>query len=175
MPPAYGCSPPASNTRSGPINICSPEGLYDEHPFAMVVPMITTPQPVPFALTHPFPAYPVGARPARPGRTSRSARPLRAAASAPAGRRVARRRGVLAAAVLVLSVGVVALRAGSAEAGEATRERVAAPRFVIARTGDTLWSIAMRLAPATDTTELVDRLVALNGDTVHAGQAVLLP
>jgi hypothetical protein len=88
---------------------------------------------------------------------------------------VARRRGVLAAAMLVLSVGVVALRAGSAEAGEATRERVAAPRFVIARTGDTLWSIAMRLAPATDTTELVDRLVALNGDTVHAGQAVLLP
>lgn len=142
--------------------------------------MITTPQPV--LLTHTLPGFPVGARPARPGRTSRSTRPLRVVASAPAGQpaqarraAVARRRGVLAAAVIALTFGALALRGGPAEAGQPTLERVAAPRFVIAQAGDTLWSIATRLAPATDTTELVDRLVALNGDTVHAGQAVLLP
>jgi Tfp pilus assembly protein FimV len=82
---------------------------------------------------------------------------------------------VLVSLALALAVAALGLRDGSAAAVEPTPARLATPRFVIAQQGDTLWSIAARLAPGSDTTELVDRLVLLNGDTVYVGQAVLLP
>jgi len=125
--------------------------------------MLNAPRLVP----HPLPAFPVGVRPAR-----------RVPASAPLPRRGAAgatRRLVLVSLALALAVAALGLRDGSAAAVEPTPARLATPRFVIAQQGDTLWSIAARLAPGSDTTELVDRLVLLNGDTVYVGQAVLLP
>lgn len=78
--------------------------------------------------------------------------------------------------VVIVAVGAVAMGRGAfAGAVPDAPSTVAAGPTVTAEPGDTLWSIARRVAPGTDVRSLVDDLVALNGSTIQPGQAVRLP
>lgn len=100
----------------------------------------------------------------------------------PAGRDVAAplrltRRGVavLAAAVAMLGLGVVWLAARSAPTGSAAR---VVPATVTVRAGDTLWSIASRLAPQADPRAEVAALQSANhlpGVRLVPGQILRVP
>ena len=94
------------------------------------------------------------------------------------------RRRRLSVGLLALGVLVVAARAGVALGGSplAAPERRPASfspgsaATVVARPGDTLWSIATRLAPGDDPRALVDDLVAARGTTqLQPGEQVRLP
>lgn len=89
-----------------------------------------------------------------------------------------RRWGVSAAAAAVVAIAVfsfVGAAGSSAPADQPAPGRAMAPRVVIAQQGDTLWAIARRVIPNGSITELVDRLVQMNGDTIAAGQEVRIP
>ncbi len=89
-----------------------------------------------------------------------------------------RRWGVCAAAGAVVAIAVfsfVGAVGSSAHADQSAPGRAMAPRVVIAQPGDTLWAIARRVIPNGSITELVDRLVQMNGDTIAAGQEVRIP
>lgn len=78
--------------------------------------------------------------------------------------------------VVLVAVGAVAMGRGAfAGAVPGTPAAVAAGPTIVAEPGDTLWTIARRVAPGTDVRPLVDDLVALNGSTIQPGQAVRLP
>jgi len=96
------------------------------------------------------------------------------------------RRRRLAVALLALGVVVVAARAGVALGGSplAAPERRPASSsaaglgggIVVVRAGDTLWSIASRVAPGDDPRPLVDRLsVARDGAPLQPGERIRLP
>jgi len=96
------------------------------------------------------------------------------------------RRRRLAVALLALGVVVVAARAGVALGGSplaAPERRPAssspasgAATTVVVRPGDTLWSIATRLAPGDDPRPLVDELVdARGGVALEPGERVVVP
>lgn len=89
---------------------------------------------------------------------------------------------VLAAALLVLmATGNAVISAVSGEAGTSAPSSVesvvldASNSHVVAP-GETLWSIARRVAPESDTRATVDALIAANGSPViRAGQTLVLP
>lgn len=96
------------------------------------------------------------------------------------------RRRRLAVALLALGVVVVAARAGDALGGSplAAPERRPAssaaaesmPGGVVVRPGDTLWSIATRLAPDDDPRPLVDALTdALGSTALQPGERIRIP
>jgi hypothetical protein len=100
--------------------------------------------------------------------------------------RYRRRRVVLALAaalfVLVLAGVTGRLVTGTSwptsptSAAAASAAGVAAPSTYVVRAGDTLWSIAARVAPDLDVRIAVDRLVALNGPApIVVGQELALP
>lgn len=82
------------------------------------------------------------------------------------------RRGVTVLAVLVaaLAAGLVALAAVSAP-GPSAASRVHPPATVLVRSGDTLWSIAGRVAPGRDPRAEVDELTRRN----HLSSPTLVP
>jgi hypothetical protein len=107
------------------------------------------------------------------------------------------RRRRLAVALLALSVTVVAARTGgalggsplaaperrsSSVAGDA-EEAIAGPQgpvsagdVVVVRPGDTLWSIASRIAPADDPRPLVDELARVHGAApLQPGERIRVP
>jgi len=90
-----------------------------------------------------------------------------------------RRPSVAVLAVVAVAIaGAVALGGlfGARAAADAVAPgRPVAPLYVIAEPGDTLWSIAARIAPHASITEVVDQLVVLNGTSITAGQAVRVP
>jgi hypothetical protein len=92
-------------------------------------------------------------------------------------RAVYRRRRVLAALVglgLVLTVA----RAGAALGGSslATPERLPHVQQVVVQPGDSLWSIARRVAPGHDVRPIVDAMErALGTSTLTAGQTIPVP
>jgi nucleoid-associated protein YgaU len=80
---------------------------------------------------------------------------------------------VVLPALLALSGALLAAGPGAAEA--APRE---APRTVVVGTGDTLWTIAERIAPTTDprvTVAAIERANGLAGARVDAGATLVLP
>jgi hypothetical protein len=81
------------------------------------------------------------------------------------------RRGVraVAAVVIALAVGLVALARLSAPSGGADARP--APATIVVQPGDTLWRLAGRLAPDRDPLAEIDELRRLN----HLGGAVLHP
>jgi len=94
---------------------------------------------------------------------------LRPPAPEPAPLRLTRRGTlVLALAVAMVGVGLVWLARLSAPAASTTAP---GPRVVTVQPGDTLWSIASRVAPQVDPRAEVDRLVRLN----HLGGAAIAP
>ena len=86
-----------------------------------------------------------------------------------------RRVGVLAIAVAIAAVGTFGLNGTKADANPALAGQQTEPNYVIAQSGDTLWAIANRIAPQANTSELVDELVHMNGDSISVGQRVLIP
>lgn len=81
----------------------------------------------------------------------------------------------LVGAAVVAAVALGGLFGARAAADSVTAGRPAEPLYVIAEPGDTLWSIAARIAPNASITEVVDQLVILNGTSITAGQAVRVP
>lgn len=88
-----------------------------------------------------------------------------------------RRRRAL---VLVIGAILAALWSGAvANARDDGRRAPAVPaRTYVVRSGDTLWSIAIRLAPERDPRSVVDTLVSMNhlgGEPLIPGRAIRLP
>jgi hypothetical protein len=126
---------------------------------------------------------PAASRPTSRGtRTANSAtrrQALRDAARTREIKRVYRRRrfGIMA---LVASFAAAATFSvfslfGSSAAADGTSGRSVAPKYVVAQSGDTLWSIGERIAPNAPITEVVDELVRLNGTSIQTGQLVRIP
>lgn len=87
-----------------------------------------------------------------------------------------RRRAVTALAFLTFALALSFIlpdTSVAAEQGEVVS--VVAQKYVVALTGDTMWSIAQRVDPYGNITLLVDQLVIINGGTVTPGQKILLP
>jgi hypothetical protein len=116
----------------------------------------------------------------RPANRSASRRRLDAA--------VYRRRRLLAAGLLLLAVAAVLALAQLVQAGTGggpltTTGAAAGPGMITAgateyvvRPGDTLWSIAAKLAPGRDERPLVDRLVRqLGSPSLYPGEVVAIP
>jgi nucleoid-associated protein YgaU len=121
--------------------------------------------------------------------TGRVHRPAGPVPPRPVGPRVVRpaagglrltRRGRLVAAAAVLLIAVLTLIGVAARVGPLTGTApvpASAPAQVVVAPGDTLWSIAERVAPQRDPRAVVTRIRELNGlgsGDVHAGQILLL-
>ena len=91
------------------------------------------------------------------------------------------RRGRLARTLLVLSLAVVLASAFGLKAGAGTADQIGAPTTFIEVTvapGDTLWSLAVRLADSGDVRALVDEIASVNSlasAEVQAGQKLRIP
>ena len=91
------------------------------------------------------------------------------------------RRGRLARTLLVLSLAVVLASAFGLSAGAGTSDSVGAPTSFIEVTvapGDTLWSLATRMADGADVRAMVDEIAAVNAlasADIQAGQKVRIP
>lgn len=91
------------------------------------------------------------------------------------------RRGRLARTLLVLSLAVVLASVFGLKAGAGTTDAVGAPTSVIQVTvapGDTLWSLASRMADGGDVRSLVDEIASVNSlatAEVQAGQKIRIP
>ena len=91
------------------------------------------------------------------------------------------RRGRLARTLLVLSLAVVLASAFGLKAGAGTADQIGAPTTFIEVTvapGDTLWSLAVRLADGGDVRALVDEIASVNSlasAEVQAGQKLRIP
>ncbi|QLL25252.1 LysM peptidoglycan-binding domain-containing protein [Actinobacteria bacterium IMCC26103] len=91
------------------------------------------------------------------------------------------RRGRLARTLLVLSLAVVLASVFGLKAGAGTPDHVGAPTSFIQVTvapGDTLWSLATRMADGGDVRSLVDEIASVNSlatAEVQAGQKLRIP
>lgn len=96
-----------------------------------------------------------------------------------AGVRLTRRGRRLVAGVSAVTAIGIALVATTAVAGDAHHElQPVGVSSVVVRPGDTLWSIAVGVAPEEDTREVVDALVEVNdleGVDLVPGQVLQLP
>ena len=101
-------------------------------------------------------------------------------ATNPSGVRLTR-RGRLARTLLVLSLAVVLASVFGLNAGAGTTDSVGAPTSFIEVTvapGDTLWSLASRIAEGGDVRALVDEIASVNAlatADLQAGQKVRIP
>ena len=112
--------------------------------------------------------------PLRPGPQAAS-RPATAASSARALRLTRRGRALLLLALVTLLLVAFSLGRTSADAGHDTP---AARPTTVVQPGETLWSIAHRVAPGADPRATVARLTRLNdlgGRPIVAGQRLVLP
>ena len=91
------------------------------------------------------------------------------------------RRGRLARTLLVLSLAVLLASAFGLSAGAGTSDSVGAPTSFIEVTvapGDTLWSLATRMAGGEDVRAMVDEIASVNAlasADLQAGQKVRIP
>lgn len=83
-----------------------------------------------------------------------------------------RRFAVAAVAVFFVASGSLASGAFARQPGAANQS---IPRTVVVQQGDTIWSIAKRISPKGDISDLVDALVEVNGTDLVAGQLVRIP
>jgi len=87
-------------------------------------------------------------------------------------------RGRLAMLLLISVLLLVAFSLGRVTTSAATSAPAAPPAHAVVGPGDTLWSIALRVAPANDPRDTVQQLVRLNhlrGVAVQVGQQLALP
>ncbi len=100
----------------------------------------------------------------------------------PSGRIVLNRRGRLARTLVVLSLAIVAASVAGGQAGANTShsQRSSVDTFITVAVapGDTVWSLANRVAPAGEAGALVSAIIEINslgsGD-VEAGQKIRIP
>jgi hypothetical protein len=91
------------------------------------------------------------------------------------------RRGRLARTFVVLSLAVVLVSVFGLKAGAGTTDAVGAPTSFIEVTvapGDTLWSLAARMADGSDVRAMVDEISTVNSlasAELQAGQKVRIP
>lgn len=91
------------------------------------------------------------------------------------------RRGRLARTLLVFSLAVVLASVFGLSAGAGTSDSVGAPTSFIEVTvtpGDTLWSLASRMAEGADVRALIDEITSVNAlasADLQAGQRVRIP
>lgn len=91
------------------------------------------------------------------------------------------RRGRLARSLVVLSLAVVLTSLFGFKAGAGTEDQVGAPTSYLEITvaqGDTLWSLASRLAEESDPRDLVDQITSINSlasSQLQAGQTLRIP
>jgi nucleoid-associated protein YgaU len=108
------------------------------------------------------------ARPDRPRAAGvRAAMPLRVT-----------RRGRLVLVLLFSALLLAAFSAGRVSSRAAGPHRAQPVQAVVVHRGDTLWSIARRVAPTADPRVVVDRLVRANhlsGSSVRIGQRIVVP
>jgi hypothetical protein len=119
------------------------------------------------------------------GLRPRGPRPTRPAGAVPGQVRLSRRGRLALVAVLAVlaflavSLGQAALgafRADAGASGSATSSDAA--RTWVVQPGETLWSIATRVAPGTDPRETVARIVQMNdlpSSSVLVGQEIFVP
>lgn len=100
----------------------------------------------------------------------------------PSGRIVLNRRGKLARTLVVLSLAIVAASVAGGQAGaDTSKSTVAAADSFITVTvapGDTVWSLASRVAPQGQAGALVSAIIEINGlgsGDVVAGQKIRIP
>ena len=91
----------------------------------------------------------------------------------PSARTFQRRRRIVGASVIFAVTS--AFVSTGAFASNPSAEIQAAPRTVVAKSGDTLWSIARTIVKKGEIGEYVGQLVALNGPDIQAGQVVRIP
>jgi nucleoid-associated protein YgaU len=107
----------------------------------------------------------------------------RVASASPTSEAVYRRRRAVVGVVAAVIVAVTAVAAhdvlagsGGVPASAAAGRPALARTTIIARSGDSLWSIAERHHGEIPMTRFVDKLVDLNGGpSVQVGQSVILP
>ena len=99
----------------------------------------------------------------------------------PSGRIVLNRRGKLARTLVVLSLAIVAASVAGGQAGAQTSKlQVASTQFITVTVapGDTVWSLANRVAGGSNAGALVDSIIEINslgsGD-LTAGQKIRIP
>jgi LysM repeat protein len=163
---------------------------------AGVVALVDPPRPRRRLVVVPEPGFDAPATPAEPGtgRGHRPAGPVPVRPEGPVpvrpvGPRVVRpaggvlrltRRGRLLATSAILLIAVLTLIGVAARVGpltDASPVPASAPAQVVVAPGDTLWTIAERVAPQRDPRTVVDaiqRLNALPTTDVHPGQTLLL-
>jgi predicted Zn-dependent protease len=94
-------------------------------------------------------------------------------------RLTARGRVIALAFFLLLSFMLVSVSSALHNASQAgTAHASSATRFVTVEPGQTLWQIALRVAPRDDPRDTVDRIRSLNGletTTVLPGQRIVVP
>jgi hypothetical protein len=96
----------------------------------------------------------------------------------PAVRLTRRGRRVVAALSVATGIGIALLTAGSIVGEEHDGLQLVGDSSVVVRSGDTLWSIAVSVAPEEDTRAVVDALVEVNdldGVGLVPGQVLQLP
>jgi hypothetical protein len=118
-------------------------------------------------------------RAASPVRVPRRSESARQAARTREIQRVYRRRriGLLVVVATVAVAGVLSVFSlfGASAAADGTAGQSVAPKYIVAQSGDTIWSIGERIAPNSPITEVVDELVRLNGTSLRVGQLVRIP
>jgi LysM domain len=126
----------------------------------------------------PAPARRRDEQPVRPRRLAASRHPTPPVVAC---RRVFLRRRIVALAVLVLGTLVVAgIVVGLALLGSSAAESEVPDRTIVVQVapGETLWELAERVAPASPTGQVVERIRELNGMrgiTIHPGQPLIVP
>ena len=157
---------------------------------------------IPASLSHPLGTMPTmasrtpqldtrvrrsSARSPRPDpRSAQPARPRRLMVEAPDAPSASRRRGgvyrrrraiaLLFVVVLVAAVLALAFVGGRATADGEPAGEIRPTQVYVVRPGDTLWDIAVRLAPDRDPRAVVSALErSAGGSTIRAGQRIVLP
>lgn len=86
------------------------------------------------------------------------------------------RRVVVALMFVAFAVGLsFVISDTSAVADQGALTSLGGTRFVIALPADTMWTIARRVEPYGQITQLVDQMVLINGGTVTPGQKIQVP
>ena len=112
--------------------------------------------------------------------TSTASRPIELAPStrqAPV-RMTSRGRVVFVLALVLVAVLAVSMLRTGTQAGAGTQSTGSATRTVTVHPGETLWQIALQVAPSDDPRDTIDRIRDLNSlDTtvVQAGQRLIVP
>ena len=87
-----------------------------------------------------------------------------------------RRRVVVALMFVALAVGLsFVISDTTAVADQGALTSLGGTRFVIALPADTMWTIARRVEPYGQITQLVDQMILINGGTVTPGQKIQVP